>query len=135
MARDAPAPAAETTLVRSGEIAVTDADFRAYMERVPPEMRNEAMADGERNNLEVIRLILQHLGRPADDFDHVTDRAGHDLRYAIDSSKLRDELGWSPAYADFEAGLKTTIDWYASHEGWWRPLKDAVEAEYATRRQ
>jgi len=92
-------------------------------------------ADGERNNLEVIRLILQHLGRPADDFDHVTDRAGHDLRYAIDSSKLRDELGWSPAYADFEAGLKTTIDWYASHEGWWRPLKDAVEAEYATRRQ
>jgi dTDP-glucose 4,6-dehydratase len=92
-------------------------------------------ADGERNNLEVVRMILRHLGKAEDDFDHVTDRAGHDLRYAIDSSKLRDELGWTPSYADFEAGLAATIDWYASHEDWWRPQKDAVESEYATRGQ
>ena len=50
-------------------------------------------------------MILAHFGRPSDDYDHVTDRAGHDLRYAIDSTKLRDELGWRPAYDDFEAGL------------------------------
>ena len=61
-------------------------------------------ADGEKNNLEVVQLILKHFGRPQDDFDHVTDRAGHDRRYAIESGKLRQELGWQPTYQDFEAG-------------------------------
>ena len=88
-------------------------------------------ADGERNNLEVVQLILRHFGRPADDFDHVTDRAGHDLRYAIDSTKLRTELGWKPAYDDFEAGLAATIGWYQEHEDWWRPAKEQTEAAYA----
>ena len=88
-------------------------------------------ADGERNNLDVVRLILRHFGRPEDDFDHVTDRAGHDLRYAIDSTKLRDELGWRPAYDDFEAGLAATIGWYQEHEAWWRPAKEQTEAAYA----
>ena len=92
-------------------------------------------ADGERSNLEVIRQILRHLGRPEDDFDHVTDRAGHDLRYAIDSSKLRDELGWRPTYGDFEEGLARTIRWYQDHEDWWRPHKERVEAKYATQGQ
>jgi len=92
-------------------------------------------ADGERSNLEVVRLILQLLGRDPDDFDHVTDRAGHDLRYAIDSSRLRAELGWSPAYTDFEAGLAATIDWYREHRDWWEPAKEAVEAGYAARGQ
>ena len=61
-------------------------------------------ADGEKNNLEVVRLILDAMGQPEDAFDHVTDRAGHDLRYAIDSGKLRNELGWLPQFADFESG-------------------------------
>ena len=92
-------------------------------------------ADGERNNLDVVRMVLRLLGHEEDDFDHVTDRAGHDLRYAIDSSKLRDELGWRPAYDDFEAGLEHTIGWYRDHESWWRPHKDVVERQYATKGQ
>ena len=92
-------------------------------------------ADGEKDNLDVVRLILEHFGRPADDFDHVTDRAGHDLRYAIDSTRLRTELGWQPQYADFEAGLKDTIEWYIAHADWWRPHKQAVEASYAAKGQ
>ena len=92
-------------------------------------------ADGERNNLDVVGRILEHFGRSADDFDHVTDRAGHDLRYAIDSTKLRTELGWTPQFADFEAGLKSTIEWYVAHEDWWRPHKNAVESAYAAKGQ
>jgi dTDP-glucose 4,6-dehydratase len=92
-------------------------------------------ADGERNNLDVVRRILEHFGRSPDDFEHVTDRAGHDLRYAIDSSKLRAELGWAPRFADFESGLASTIEWYVAHEDWWRPHKDAVEAAYAAKGQ
>jgi dTDP-glucose 4,6-dehydratase len=92
-------------------------------------------ADGEQSNLDVVRMILRHFGRPEDDFDHVTDRAGHDLRYAIDSTKLRTELGWRPAFADFEAGLAATIAWYQAHEDWWRPHKEATEAGYAAKGQ
>ncbi len=92
-------------------------------------------ADGERDNLSVLSTILKLMGRPADDFDHVTDRAGHDLRYAIDPASLRDELGWRPAHTDFEAGLRETVDWYRDNEAWWGPLKDAVEAECQERGQ
>jgi dTDP-glucose 4,6-dehydratase len=92
-------------------------------------------ADGEKSNLEVVRLILRLMGRDEDDFEHVTDRAGHDLRYAIESGKLRSELGWSPQFQDFEAGLADTIEWYAAHEDWWRPHKEATEAAYAAKGQ
>ena len=88
-------------------------------------------ADGERNNKTVVEAILTLMGQPADAFDHVVDRPGHDMRYAIDSSTLREELGWEPRYSDFEAGLKATIDWYVANEAWWRPLKAATEAKYA----
>jgi len=88
-------------------------------------------ADGEKDNKTVVELILHLMGRPADAYDHVTDRAGHDLRYAIDSTKLREELGWRPRYADFERGLAATVDWYRDHEHWWAPAKDATEAFYA----
>ena len=88
-------------------------------------------ADGEKDNKTVVELILQIMGRPADEYDHVVDRAGHDLRYAIDSTKLREELGWRPRYADFEHGLAATVDWYRDHEEWWAPAKDATEAFYA----
>lgn len=92
-------------------------------------------ADGEKNNKDVVELILQLMGQPADAYDHVTDRAGHDLRYAIDSTKLRTELGWQPTFQDFEAGLAATIDWYREHEDWWAPAKDATEAFYAAKGQ
>ena len=87
-------------------------------------------ADGEKDNKTVIELILTLMGQPADAYDHVTDRAGHDLRYAIDSSKLRDELGWQPQYRNFEQGLTATIQWYRDNEAWWSPAKDATEAFY-----
>jgi dTDP-glucose 4,6-dehydratase len=88
-------------------------------------------ADGEQSNKDVLALILELTGRPADWYDHVTDRAGHDLRYAIDSSKLRDELGWRPRFTDLRAGLTQTIDWYRDNRSWWEPAKGAVEARYA----
>ncbi|MGH3968227.1 MAG: dTDP-glucose 4,6-dehydratase [Mycobacterium sp.] len=92
-------------------------------------------ADGERDNLSVLRSILQMMGREPDDFDHVTDRVGHDLRYAIDPSPLQNELGWAPKHTDFEEGLRATIEWYRANESWWSPLKDAVEARYDQRGQ
>jgi dTDP-glucose 4,6-dehydratase len=92
-------------------------------------------AEGERDNLSVMRTLLRLMGRDSDDFDHVVDRAGHDLRYAIDPSVLQDELGWSPKHTDFEDGLRATIDWYRNNESWWGPLKDRVEASYAGRGQ
>ncbi|WP_270847843.1 dTDP-glucose 4,6-dehydratase [Candidatus Collinsella stercoripullorum] len=87
-------------------------------------------ADGERSNIDVLRAILRAMGLPEDDFDWVRDRPGHDRRYAIDPMKLRRELGWRPAHADFDAGLVQTIQWYRDHESWWRPAKEATEARY-----
>ncbi|MEZ0340041.1 dTDP-glucose 4,6-dehydratase [Mycobacterium sp. pV006] len=92
-------------------------------------------ADGERDNLTVLRTILRLMGRAEDDFEHVTDRAGHDLRYAIDPTPLRTELGWTPTHTDFESGLRQTIDWYRANEAWWAPIKERVEAAYAERGQ
>lgn len=88
-------------------------------------------ADGERSNKHVIEDILELMGRPRDDYDQVSDRPGHDLRYAIDATRLRTELGWAPGYTDFHAGLRATIDWYEANEEWWAPQKDSTEAKYA----
>ncbi|MDC4232658.1 dTDP-glucose 4,6-dehydratase [Actinomyces sp. B33] len=88
-------------------------------------------ADGETSNKEVVAILNELMGHPADDYDHVTDRPGHDLRYAIDNTKLREELGWEPRFTDFRSGLADTIAWYEANEAWWAPLKDEVEAKYA----
>lgn len=92
-------------------------------------------ADGERDNLSVLRLILTLMDQDPDDFDHVTDRVGHDLRYAIDATTLRREMGWAPMHADLAEGLRATIDWYRGNEWWWAPLKAQVEGGYAKRGQ
>ena len=88
-------------------------------------------ANGEENNITVLRTILRLMGQPEDAFDHVVDRPGHDLRYAIDGSRLREELGWEPRFTNFESGLENTIEWYAENRDWWEPLKTEVEAKYS----
>ena len=92
-------------------------------------------ADGEKNNIDVLREILAAMGQPEDAFDWVRDRPGHDRRYAIDSAKLRRELGWEPKHTDFASGLEATIAWYRDNEDWWRPAKEATEAKYAAQGQ
>jgi len=83
-------------------------------------------AENERTNLEVVRTILKHLGKPESLLRFVTDRPGHDRRYAIDASKLRAELGWHPD-VDFESGISDTIAWYIEHEAW---LDEVMSGEY-----
>jgi dTDP-glucose 4,6-dehydratase len=84
----------------------------------------------ERNNKEIIEMVLELMGQPKDAYEYVSDRPGHDLRYSNDSTKLRTELGWQPEYADFREGLKQTIEWYRNTENWWKPQKEATEAKY-----
>lgn len=92
-------------------------------------------ADGEKNNIDVLHAILKGMGKDESDFDWVKDRPGHDRRYAIDSTKLRTELGWQPQHTNFEEGLAQTIQWYKDNESWWRPVKEATEAKYAKQGQ
>lgn len=88
-------------------------------------------ADGEKDNKTVVELILELMGKDPKDYEHVADRPGHDMRYAIDFSKLHNELGWSPKFTDFNSGLKDTIEWYTANEAWWKPQKQETEAKYA----
>ena len=88
-------------------------------------------ADGETGNRRVVELILELMGQAPDAFDLVADRAGHDLRYAVDATRLRSRLGWRPVHTDLRTGLAETIAWYRSHEQWWRTRKAVAEAGYA----
>lgn len=91
------------------------------------------------NNKMVIELICELMGKGSGWYEHVNDRPGHDLRYAMDSSKLRRELGWTPRYTDNEtgmrAGLQQTIDWYSENRDWWQAQKAEIEANYAKQGQ
>lgn len=82
----------------------------------------------ERTNLEVVKTILRELGKSESLINYVTDRPGHDLRYAIDPRKLENELGWKPTY-NFDTGIKQTINWYLENEAWWQHI---LSGEYQT---
>lgn len=78
--------------------------------------------DSEKSNLEITALIIKYMGKGEEVIEHVADRLGHDLRYAIDFSKAKNELGWEPQI-DFQTGLEQTINWYKNNIAWWQKLK------------
>ena len=80
----------------------------------------------ERTNLEVVKTILKELGKPESLITHVADRKGHDMRYAIDPTKIHSELGWLPE-TKFEDGIRQTIQWYLDNKKWWQ---DIISGEY-----
>ena len=80
----------------------------------------------ERTNLEVVKTILRALDKPESLIEFVKDRPGHDLRYAMDPTKIETELGWKPEYT-FDTGIPATIDWYLNNRGWWEHI---VSGEY-----
>ncbi len=86
----------------------------------------------ERENVEIATLILETLGKPRTLIRHVTDRPGHDRRYAIDAQKSTRELGWTPR-REFASGLRDTIDWYRDHRSWWEAVKSGAYRDYYER--
>ncbi len=83
----------------------------------------------ERSNLEVVKTILHALDKPESLIQYVTDRPGHDMRYAIDPTKLETELGWKPKY-NFDTGIKQTIEWYLNHQEWWKNILSGEYQQY-----
>jgi dTDP-glucose 4,6-dehydratase len=85
--------------------------------------------NNEKPNIEIVKLILQNLGKPESLITYVKDRLGHDQRYAIDSSKIQRELGWQPSYT-FEQGIAETIKWYMNNQTWWKRIISGEYKEY-----
>jgi dTDP-glucose 4,6-dehydratase len=85
--------------------------------------------ENERTNIEIVKLILKALGKPEALIRYVTDRPGHDRRYAIDSTKLKKELGFSPKI-DFAHGMEETVKWYSENRDWWERIKSGAYLEY-----
>lgn len=94
--------------------------------KAPPGQVYNIGGNNERPNIEIVKAILRHLGKPESLIHFVKDRPGHDRRYAIDSTKIRTQLGWRPS-VDLEQGLAITIDWYLGHRTW---LEHVVSGQY-----
>ena len=88
--------------------------------------------NSERANIDVVRLICRELGQPESLITFVTDRKGHDLRYAIDAGKIRRELGWEPQHT-FETGIRQTIRWYLDNRSWWQTITSGEYRHYYER--
>lgn len=84
--------------------------------------------NAEKRNIDIVKKVLELMGKDETSITFVKDRPGHDYRYALDTSKIERELGWKPS-VDIETGLRKTIDWYRSNEWWWRPLKERLSDE------
>jgi dTDP-glucose 4,6-dehydratase len=80
-------------------------------------------ADNERENLDIVHALLERIGKPRSLIQHVEDRPGHDRRYGLDTSRIRDELGWAPR-RDWQQTLHDTIDWYVANPGWWQDIRE-----------
>ncbi|MGX7196888.1 dTDP-glucose 4,6-dehydratase [Enterococcus olivae] len=91
-------------------------------------------ADGEQENKVIVEMILELMGQPITAYDFAKDRSGHDLRYAINASKLR-SLGWHPRFTDFREGLKEMINWYTENRDWWENEKETIETKYKKQEQ
>ena len=94
-------------------------------------------ASNEMPNIKIIKLILSYMKKSEELIQYVKDRPGHDRRYAIDSSKIKNELGWTPSYT-FENAITDTIDWYLKNESWWKRIisgeyQKYYEMQYITR--
>ncbi|WP_435298370.1 dTDP-glucose 4,6-dehydratase [Timonella sp. A28] len=95
-----------------------------------PGQRYLVGAHNEISNYDVVQGLLTIFGLPKDSYIHVADRAGHDIRYALDSSRTRDELGWQPQHLDFMSELETVVGWYDAHRSWWAKAKESSEKLY-----
>ncbi len=117
----------------------TNSQIKAVFEKGTPGETYNVGGNAERKNIDVVRAICAELDRMrpredgksyADQITYVTDRPGHDQRYAIDATKIRDDLGWTPAQT-FEEGIGVTVRWYLDNRGWWQ---DILDGRYATQR-
>ncbi len=84
--------------------------------------------NNEWKNIDIAKELVKIMGMDKDKIEFVTDRLGHDLRYAIDATRIREELGWEPKYT-FSTGLPETVKWYRENENWWKPLKDRLQCK------
>ncbi len=95
---------------------------------VPGEVYNIG-GNNEWTNIEIVRTILKELGKPESLIQYVTDRPGHDRRYAIDAAKIRSKLGWEPKHT-FATGIRETIEWYLNHRDWWEDIRSGAYQNY-----